>query len=41
MKEIVMADKEMKEEIVEEIINDTENKNENIETVSQEDEIKN
>lgn len=35
-----MADKEIKEEIVEEIINDTENKNENIETVSQEDEIK-
>ena len=35
-----MADKEIKEEIVEEIINDAENKNENIETVSQEDEIK-
>lgn len=35
-----MADKEIKEEIIEEITNDTENKNENIEMGSQEDEIK-
>jgi len=35
-----MTDKEIKEEIIEETTNDTENKNENIEAISQEDEIK-
>lgn len=35
-----MADKEVKEELVEEVSNDTENKSENIEIISQENEIK-